>query len=266
MFFSFFSRSRIKEVGVIAAVFLGAILSAFYPVRVHAAPGWGMGIECEPHPPWKNDTRVFLDIAIDGLPAGRMVWRMLKSAPRTAENFRHFARGVTIGGRFFHYTNTSFHKILPGFVAQGGSLFGDDTVTETISIYGDVFKNEASTISTCYHTKRGLLSMANVGPGTNGCHFFITFEPAPWLNGRHPVFAEMEEGDEVLNLIEEVGTLGGNPTSDVRIVKSGEILEDGTVVTDPLELPHANMCGDGSKFQGICADPNPNEGNDPVLW
>lgn len=104
-------------------------------------------------------------------------------------------------------------------MAQGGDITaGNGTGGE--SIYGRTFRDENLKLQ---HFKRGVLSMANAGPDTNGSQFFITFQETPWLNGYHCVFGEIVEGEEVLNKIELVGTRNGNPRGEIKIVDCGEI-------------------------------------------
>lgn len=104
-------------------------------------------------------------------------------------------------------------------MAQGGDITrGNGTGGE--SIYGEKFRDENLTLK---HDKRGLLSMANSGPNTNGSQFFITFLETPWLNGNHCVFGELIEGDDVLKKIEEVGTRDGTPKGEIKIIDCGEI-------------------------------------------
>lgn len=90
------------------------------------------------------------------------------------------------------------------------------------SIYGRTFKDENFEIR---HTKPGQLSMANAGPNTNGSQFFITFVPCPWLDGKHTVFGEVDEGAELLDLLERCGSQNGRPRANIVIEKSGEIEE-----------------------------------------
>ena len=88
------------------------------------------------------------------------------------------------------------------------------------SIYGKKFKDENFIHK---HTKRGILSMANAGPGTNGSQFFLCFKATPHLDGRHVVFGEVVEGMDVLDKLEAVGTRPGPPTSPVKIADCGEL-------------------------------------------
>lgn len=104
-------------------------------------------------------------------------------------------------------------------MAQGGDLTNTDGLGGE-SIYGRTFKDENLQLE---HFKRGVLSMANSGPDSNGSQFFITFQETPWLNGYHCVFGEMIEGDEVLDKIEECGSEQGKPRAQIKIVGCGEV-------------------------------------------
>ena len=170
-----------------------------------------------------TNPRVFFDISINNQAAGKLVFELFKDTnPKTAENFRALCtgeRGVGKSGKNLHYLNSIFHRIIPGFMAQGGDFTrGDGTGGE--SIYGNKFEDENFIRS---HTGRGDLSMANAGKHTNGSQFFICFIATTWLNGNHVVFGKMIEGDDVLNRIEACGTKNGRPTKRVQITNCGEM-------------------------------------------
>lgn len=106
-------------------------------------------------------------------------------APRTVNNFVFLAREG-------FYDNTTFHRVIDGFMAQGGDPTGTGSGGP-----GYTFPDEI--VPELVFDRRGLLAMANAGPNTNGSQFFITFGPTPWLNGAHTIFGEIIQGDEVLD-------------------------------------------------------------------
>merc|ERR1712079_864044 len=146
--------------------------------------------------------KVFFGMTIGGAPAGRIVMELRADvAPKTAENFRALCTGEKGNGRSgkpLHFKGSAFHRIIPDFMAQGGDFTaGNGTGGE--SIYGPNFADENFTNK---HTGRGILSMANAGPNTNGSQFFLCFVDTPHLNGAHCVFGQVSAGMEVLNAIE----------------------------------------------------------------
>jgi len=110
-------------------------------------------------------------------------------APLTVENFVNLARAG-------FYDGTTFHRVIPGFMAQGGDPTGTGRGGPGYQ-FGDEFSPELR------HDGPGVLSMANAGPGTNGSQFFLTFDATPHLNDRHSVFGRVVEGMDVLNSLRE---------------------------------------------------------------
>ncbi|SYW75664.1 probable peptidyl-prolyl cis-trans isomerase [Ustilago bromivora] len=161
---------------------------------------------------------VFMDISIGETPAGRLKFELFSDVvPRTAENFRQLCTGelrrnhVPVG-----YKDSVFHRIIKDFMCQGGDFINADG-TGSESIYGEKFEDENFTVK---HDKAGLLSMANSGPGTNGCQFFITAQPCPFLDGKHVVFGKVVDGLLTLRKMENVAT-GANhrPKMAVRVTR-----------------------------------------------
>ncbi|KAM9342236.1 peptidyl-prolyl cis-trans isomerase H isoform 3-T3 [Pholidichthys leucotaenia] len=154
-----------------------------------------------------NNPVVFFDITIGGQEVGRMKIELFADVvPKTAENFRQFCTGE--------------FRVIKDFMIQGGDFVNGDG-TGICSIYRGPFTDENFRVK---HNTPGLLSMANSGPGTNGCQFFITCAKCDWLDGKHVVFGRVVDGMLVMRKIENVPTGPNNkPKLPVVISQCGEM-------------------------------------------
>ncbi|KAG1753224.1 cyclophilin-like domain-containing protein [Suillus lakei] len=184
---------------------------------------------------------VFMDINIGETPAGRIKMELFSDVvPKTAENFRQLCTGecrldvmrdprvtrmgLSTGNHHRDLEQSTFVNgfwaDVPNFMCQGGDFLNGDG-TGSFSIYGKNFPDENFQEK---HTGPGLLSMANSGPNTNGCQFFITTAKCDFLDGKHVVFGKVIDGMLTLRKIENVPTGQNNrPKLVVKIVECGEM-------------------------------------------
>ncbi|WP_456391474.1 peptidylprolyl isomerase [Nitratifractor sp.] len=133
-----------------------------------------------------------------------------KAAPLAVENFTKLVKKG-------YYDGTIFHRVIKGFMIQGGDPTG--TGRGGSSIWGKEFKNEYA--PNLVFDRPYLLAMANRGPNTNGSQFFITVAPAPWLNGGYTIFGEVIKGKEVVDAIDRTPTgPGDRPLKAPKIIKA----------------------------------------------
>ncbi len=142
-----------------------------------------------------------------------------KDAPKTVANFVGLAEGTKDpatgkpGSVKAFYDGLVFHRVIQGFMIQGGDPLGNGTGGPGYRFADEISPNHK-------FTKAGLLAMANAGPNTNGSQFFITLAPTDWLNGRHTIFGEVVEGMDVIKKIGNVRTLPGDRPATPVIMKT----------------------------------------------
>lgn len=174
-----------------------------------------------------TNPRCFFDISIGGEKVGKILFELfVHKCPKTAENFRSLCIGDKgngpATGKTLHFKGSTFHRIIKGFMVQGGDFSNHDG-TGGESIYGEKFEDENFDLK---HDKRGLLSMANSGPNTNGSQFFITCVPTPHLDGKHVVFGKVLKGMNVVRELENTPVDDSKPRKPCVIEDCGELQPD----------------------------------------
>jgi peptidyl-prolyl cis-trans isomerase A (cyclophilin A) len=152
---------------------------------------------------------------------------MPEHAPKTVANFVELANGsrawsdprdgATRNEPLYH--GTIFHRVIDGFMIQGGDPAGTGTGGP-----GYTFEDETPSDGPTFN-QVGRLAMANAGPNTNGSQFFVTVAETPWLNGRHTIFGQVTDGHEVVEAISKLPTGGQDrPVEDV-VIERIEIID-----------------------------------------
>jgi len=154
---------------------------------------------------------------------GKIVVRLFESeAPITVKNFIDLAEGnkewshplTRVKSSSKLYDGTIFHRVIPNFMIQGGDPAGS-------GMGGPGYRFEDETKGSKHSfDKAGKLAMANSGPGTNGCQFFITVAATPWLTGNHTIFGEVVEGQDVADKISKVATAAQDKPRTPVVVES----------------------------------------------
>ncbi len=133
-----------------------------------------------------------------------------------------------------YYDGIVFHRVLEDFMAQTGDPTGTGSG-------GPGYRFDDEIVDGLSHDDKGVLSMANAGPGTNGSQFFITFTATPWLDGNHTVFGRVIEGDEVLDVLQRIDPSSQSPVAAALLDASAESVREQGV---PLE-------GDGTVIEAL---------------
>lgn len=173
--------------------------------------------------------RVYFDVTIDGAAAGRVTMGLFGSVvPKTVHNFRSLCEGdlQDTSGKTLSYAGSPFHRVIPNFMVQGGDFTrGDGTGGK--SVYGNKFPDENFKLR---HIGRGVLSMANAGPNTNGSQFFICTTKTPHLDGRHTVFGVVVDGWDVVRKVESLGSRSGKVGRKIVVARCGVLSNDDNKV------------------------------------
>jgi len=149
----------------------------------------------------------------------RVVFELFADVPKSCENFRGLCTGE-YGGNGQHYKGNKFHRVIKGFMAQGGDTTAGNG-TGGVSIYGEKFDDEQIWYP---HTHKGVLSMANAGPNTNGSQFFICFGATPHLNNKHTIFGRVIHNYAFVEKVENNKTAPGDkPIKEITVVDCGEL-------------------------------------------
>lgn len=165
-----------------------------------------------------TDPNLIMSVKIDGSSQKHEIELELFDdiVPLTCKNFRVLA-GKGVNNK--SYKNSIFHRVIKNFMIQGGDIMNGDG-TGSISIFGNQFEDENFKIK---HNQKGLLSMANSGPDTNGSQFFITTEAVNHLDNKHVVFGKVVKGYNVIDKIENLATdTNDKPYQNVQIINISE--------------------------------------------
>jgi len=169
-----------------------------------------------------------MEISIGGKPIGNVKIALFgETVPKTVKNFATICNPGLQNGQSF--VGSPFHRVIRNFMIQGGDVVNRDGTGST-SIYGQYFEDENFILK---HTGPGFLSMANAGKDTNGCQFFVTTVPTPWLDGYHVVFGKVIDGLTTVIVIENTDTGANDKPVQPVIVDSCTVQK----LEKPYDLP-----------------------------
>jgi cyclophilin family peptidyl-prolyl cis-trans isomerase len=172
----------------------------------------GQAIDKE-SPSWRTSLPKFPELAFTG--GATYLWNLetskgaikVRLMPDVAPN--HVANYLYLTELGF-FDGLVFHRVIPGFMAQGGCPRGDGRG-------GPGYEFDGEFSPSVRHDRPGLLSMANAGPGTDGSQFFLTFVETPWLDGKHSIFGEVVEGMDTVKELEKYGSRSGQTSEKLAI-------------------------------------------------
>ena len=168
-----------------------------------AKPGWKTSLPKPPIATFDKEHTYFARMVTN---KGTVLIKFLPDvAPMHVTNFLYLTK---LG----FYDGIPFHRVITSFMAQGGCPLGTGTGNPGYG-FGGEFSPSVK------HTKGGLLSMANAGPGTDGSQFFLTFVATPWLDGKHTIFGEVVEGMDVVKTLEAAGSQSGKTSEPLSMTK-----------------------------------------------
>ena len=148
-------------------------------------------------------------------------WNLLTNKGRIKIKFMPAVAPMHVSSTIFltnkgYYDNLKFHRVIPGFMAQGGCPVGNGE-------HGPGYQYEGEFDPKVKHDRPYLLSMANAGAGTDGSQFFLTFKATPWLDCKHTIFGEIAEGKDVMAKLEAAGTAPSGKTKEDLIIQKATI-------------------------------------------
>jgi cyclophilin family peptidyl-prolyl cis-trans isomerase len=226
------SRRTILSVALVAALFAGGVACAEEPAKSGKNKGGDVAIEAidafiakqnvdKEKSGWKTGLSKPPRVEFDS--AKSYFWNLDTNMGSIKVRFMPDVAPMHVSSTIYltrlgFYDGTRFHRVIPGFMAQGGDPLGTGSG-------GPGYKYAGEFDPKVKHDKGGLLSMANAGPGTDGSQFFLTFVPTSWLDGKHTIFGEVVEGTGTVKELEKRGTRGGRPTETLEIRKATVVVE-----------------------------------------